>query len=250
LSFNRNVAQNVVSGKYVEDTFEPNLQFFGELALDDNCRFSGIVCFSELFIYFGSFKKITSHGGTKIRVAHGFGAFHFKSGDLYIGNWEYGNLRGFIKEYSSGLIHTGTFTSNRGNQPLILNFITTASLPHKGHGKIHYPNGDMYTGEFENGMRHGKGVLRYANGTKTFERHWTCGRPDLTLIDFFFAALVLVPLGIVFLTAKALIRLVMRVFGNILSFLVSCMDIVLFWLKMPVLITIRKVLIKLRQFQL
>ena len=37
-------------------------------------------------------------------------------------------------------------------------------------GKCRYSNGDLYDGEFVDGMRHGKGVMLYKNGDKYVER--------------------------------------------------------------------------------
>ena len=38
------------------------------------------------------------------------------------------------------------------------------SPPASGHAKITYPNGDIYEGNYEGGMRHGKGIMKFADG--------------------------------------------------------------------------------------
>ena len=38
------------------------------------------------------------------------------------------------------------------------------SPPANGHAKITYPNGDIYEGNYEGGMRHGKGIMKFADG--------------------------------------------------------------------------------------
>jgi radial spoke head protein 1 len=38
------------------------------------------------------------------------------------------------------------------------------SAGYSGKGKAQYPNGDEYDGDFENGVRHGKGKYVYGQG--------------------------------------------------------------------------------------
>lgn len=56
-----------------------------------------------------------------------------------------------------------------------------------GMGKLYYSNGDIYTGEWKEGQRHGEGSHVYALTMKKYEGQWSgdvwCGRGTLTRAD-------------------------------------------------------------------
>ena len=41
-----------------------------------------------------------------------------------------------------------------------------------GKGTLKYANGDVYEGDFDEGVEHGKGTLKYANGD-VYEGDWS-----------------------------------------------------------------------------
>jgi hypothetical protein len=41
-----------------------------------------------------------------------------------------------------------------------------------GKGKLKYPDGSEYEGQFRNNQKHGKGVMRWPNGEKTYDGEW------------------------------------------------------------------------------
>lgn len=42
---------------------------------------------------------------------------------------------------------------------------------YSGSGKLTWPNGDVYTGNFWEGRRHGKGSMKFANGNR-YDGQW------------------------------------------------------------------------------
>ena len=42
------------------------------------------------------------------------------------------------------------------------------SRDYNGKGTANYPNGEIYEGDFAEGIRHGRGIYRYLNGDKYF----------------------------------------------------------------------------------
>jgi hypothetical protein len=72
---------------------------------------------------------------------HGEGQYNMKSGDRYVGNYEYNVRCGF-----------GTYT--------------------------YYDSGDIYTGNFLNGVYDGEGCYEYASDNATYEGSWTNGKKN------------------------------------------------------------------------
>jgi hypothetical protein len=44
-----------------------------------------------------------------------------------------------------------------------------------GRGVVNYSNGDVYEGEFKNGLRHGRGILKCVDGLE-FDGYWKEGK--------------------------------------------------------------------------
>ncbi len=155
-------------------------------------------------IYFGAlviantlkeFKEVTEEDGNKYEgemlngVKHGYGKMHFKSGDTYEGHWLDGFRTGQGVFNSLTYRYEGDFHENdhhgKGTyiNPLKGIKYTGDWSNNKitGHGVFYfnddYPNnkGDIYEGQFLDGLCHGKGTYYYANGD-SFTGQWFKGK--------------------------------------------------------------------------
>ena len=96
----------------------------------------------------------------------GFGRKLWQDGTkrIYDGQWDTDRMHGLahkmINFFGVGSVYEGQLTGN--------------GIPH-GHGKMTYPNGDTFNGQFMQGKKHGKGEYRFKDGeTRTGE--WFHGR--------------------------------------------------------------------------
>jgi hypothetical protein len=95
----------------------------------------------------------------KLQTLHDTGCLKVKNGDVYTGHFS-NNLFNGVGEYQcrSGDFYKGTFVDGSPG-PM-------GSRGENGPGEGHstFPNGDVYYGEFDSGVPHGKGQLRFADG--------------------------------------------------------------------------------------
>ena len=77
---------------------------------------------------------------------------------MFEGNCTWGSFVSGVYRYASGLVYRGEYYETR---------------PH-GNGRVEYPNKDVYIGEWENGIREGKGKYIYAEGGGEISRKFRC----------------------------------------------------------------------------
>ena len=68
-------------------------------------------------------------------------------------------------KHANGLMQEGVYTGERND----------GKLRH-GKGRIDWPNGDFYEGDFNDGLRSGKGVYSCKGGKHIYEGEWKLGK--------------------------------------------------------------------------
>jgi len=103
-------------------------------------------------------------GNFKNGRINGSGALYFTNGDKYIGQWKNSYREGKGKlTFANGDVFQGNFVRNEFN----------------GHGVLEFANGNEYDGNFQDGQFFGNGIMIYANGEqyigewKNNKRHGT-----------------------------------------------------------------------------
>jgi len=97
--------------------------------------------------------------------------------NLYNGGWKNDKKFGRAELiYSSGEVYHGTFLDNLQRTPRAWQDDSCGSVliilvSVDGRGKLLYPDGTLYVGEWVKGFRHGRGKLLYANGD-AYEGYW------------------------------------------------------------------------------
>lgn len=83
---------------------------------------------------------------------HGYGIYAFKNNSGYYGNWENNKKNGFGITYIDNfkISYRGNFKDNQMN----------------GFGEFYYNNGDVFEGNFTNGLKNGKGTYKWKNSCK------------------------------------------------------------------------------------
>ena len=107
-------------------------------------------------------------------VKHGRGAFRWRNGDTYYGNWRNDRISGHgMYTYANRDNYDGFFLSGEKNGEgsfVWANGDTYAGNwaddQMNGHGVFKYKNGDCYEGEFLNGVKHGRGSYTSTSGNK------------------------------------------------------------------------------------
>jgi hypothetical protein len=93
-------------------------------------------------------------GEFKANLFHGEGVYYCRSGDRYAGTFDQGTRSDFSKAMFDNL-------GKRGEKG-------------PGEGVLTYPEGDVYIGQFEDGVPHGEGTMRFVDGEVvkiTMNRH-------------------------------------------------------------------------------
>lgn len=109
-------------------------------------------------VYMGSYASdytYNSTKGSKYCIAgncnNGYGIYIFDNGDKYAGEWNNGQREGQgAYYYKSGIRYTGNFRNNTLD----------------GYGYCLWTDGSYYIGEWADGAINGQGAYHYANGTK------------------------------------------------------------------------------------
>ena len=137
----------------------------------------------------------------------GVGMCTLPNGDVFRGMWKMDlpNGRGIMAR-KDGTKQEGTWEQGRYQQPVYANNQSKVVIKGdsteraknardplckagdciEGKGLYHYENGDVYEGDFHNGLRSGKGVYRYKNGDVyegDFQRHLFGGEGSITFRD-------------------------------------------------------------------
>merc|ERR1711988_1172635 len=91
----------------------------------------------------------------------GFGVYHYKSGAIYVGEWQNGKEHGKGKKvYENKDVYQGDYVDGHMD----------------GEGTYTwYPDGAIYVGEYKNSQMHGPGVFTSKNG-KYREEVWENGK--------------------------------------------------------------------------
>eukprot|EP01034_Spumella_vulgaris_P025322 gene25322-31766_t len=97
-------------------------------------------------------------GTLKDGLMSGEGVLTLKNGDLYRGSFLNGKYHGpgelRHKESGEGQLNGKfSFKASDGSFQEV-----------NGYGVMKYPNGDTHSGDFKNGVPHGQGIKKYANG--------------------------------------------------------------------------------------
>eukprot|EP01034_Spumella_vulgaris_P033491 gene33491-41333_t len=84
-------------------------------------------------------------------------------GETYEGIWHEDKLAGFgTARYRTGGQYSGMWFDGKRD----------------GQGVEQSTNGNLYMGEFQRNLKHGKGMMRYAEGGSTYDGDWANGRHD------------------------------------------------------------------------
>lgn len=123
-------------------------------------------------------------GAQIAKVYHGRGRCEFKEGHIYNGEMKYGLLHGdgeFI--WKDGTKYYGEFRNNEitgkgkyewTDKSTYLGYVKNGMRD--GEGKyVNKAEGVEYNGEWQNGLRHGEGILKYKNGS-IYEGQWAYGQ--------------------------------------------------------------------------
>jgi hypothetical protein len=110
-------------------------------------------------------------GEWKNNKKHGEGYYLFATGDEYSGEWKNDSFYKGTLTYADGRIYHGEFKNNlrhgQGSYVYFIVGVTLTTLEYDGEwkndsfykGTLTYDNGDTYTGQFKNNLRHGQGTL-------------------------------------------------------------------------------------------
>jgi hypothetical protein len=133
------------------------------------------------------YKTITSDEGTyegylSSSEFHYNGTFVWTNGDIYSGDWYYGDQSGYgIYEWANGDIYEGDFVGGElyGIGTYLWNDGTEyygdwVNGDRTGYGYMYFPSGDEYLGYFVNGKFDGNGTYRYSNGM-VINGYWNNG---------------------------------------------------------------------------
>ena len=152
--------------RYVGDWFEGRIEGEGQVTYPDGA------------VYGGSFRN---------DLAHGQGEITYADGSRYIGDWVDGVIEGVgVAHYANGLVYEGEFADSQqeGQGVLIMRTEDGAEsyrydgswLAGQRHGDamVTYPDGAVYEGQFENGVRSGQGMLVMPSGY-SYSGEWAAG---------------------------------------------------------------------------
>merc|ERR1712210_241819 len=108
--------------------------------------------------------RLMYDGGWKDKAAEGYGVMKWQNGDRYEGDWVEG-----LREWKGGLRHgQGTYTWKEKNEKSSGEWEEGVK---QGQGKFIYHNGDVFTGPYVAGNRHGGGELVKADGEVRSEEY-------------------------------------------------------------------------------
>jgi hypothetical protein len=146
---------------------EPEWKTATPAVVQSGCIFGNCLDGSGIYGYPDGSKY---EGNFKNGQPHGLGTFSYLNGDLYKGNFEsgYPNGKGELTQ-SNGNSITGIWREGEfiGNQ---LDFLPRTGCIkgdcESGYGTFLFEDGGIYTGTFQAGQPHGKGILQYANGNR------------------------------------------------------------------------------------
>jgi len=98
-------------------------------------------------------------GGISTCTMHGAGCLRLKNGDIYTGEFSNNMFHG-QGEYKSrsGDVYKGNYAKGKPGP------LGSRGESGPGAGSMTFASGDVYYGEFDSGIAHGRGQLRYADG--------------------------------------------------------------------------------------
>jgi hypothetical protein len=113
----------------------------------------------------GTYTGESLHG----MVPHGSGIMHFMNGDIYEGEFVYGEMRGNNVTYKSscGAVYEGAFFRN---------------MKH-GNGEEVFQDGSRYLGRYDNDRPHGFGIKYNPDGSMFHAGAWQKGNPVKVQLD-------------------------------------------------------------------
>ncbi len=126
------------------------------------------IVFSLLSLQFATAQCI------KGNCTNGKGAYVFKSGAKYVGEFKNGRIYKYGTLYfSDGKVYTGQWKNQRRNGKGQMSYGDGAvykgyfvNNKREGMGRLTLSNGEIYEGEWKNDLKHGKGFVEDRNGNK------------------------------------------------------------------------------------
>ncbi len=144
----------------------------------------------------GERQQLTYKGGWKDGKYDGYGIITHADGTSYGGNWKDGVYHGQgTCRYADGTVWEGEWQDGAcvngcGFQKLENGETYDGELKNgkrEGMGTCHYKDGKTYEGEWKDNVRHGKGILRWADGICSYDGDWEndkrCGHGVMIYTD-------------------------------------------------------------------
>ncbi|ORM41307.1 Phosphatidylinositol 4-phosphate 5-kinase 8 [Babesia sp. Xinjiang] len=122
----------------------------------------------------------------KAGLRNGKGVMLYANGDTFDGTWRNGLRHGFgVERFADGSVYMGMFKDNRrdGNGELKMsNGVVYEGMFDNdvtGQGRMVWPTGESYMGEFRHGFKHNYGMTTYRSGPVVSEKGtYNMGRMD------------------------------------------------------------------------
>ncbi|KAG5502614.1 hypothetical protein JIQ42_05683 [Leishmania sp. Namibia] len=135
---------------------------------------------TELMFDFG---RYVGQVDPRTGLRHGHGCLHYKSGNIYTGEWRDGAAEGFgEKRYKNGDVYRGNWRcgkrSGRGAYLFVEGHFYEGMYVEdepEGYGIYTTLQGDRYAGRWKAGLKHGKGRETLVNG-QVFVGNWRNGK--------------------------------------------------------------------------
>ncbi|GBE62540.1 MORN repeat-containing protein [Babesia ovata] len=119
-----------------------------------------------------SFKGVFKKG-----LRNGKGVITYSNGDMFDGNWRNNVRQGFgVERFSDGSVYMGMFKNNKregaGELRMSNGVVYEGTFDNDvtGKGRMVWPTGESYVGEFRNGYKHNYGVTTYRTGPVLSEK--------------------------------------------------------------------------------
>ncbi|CDR97967.1 MORN repeat domain containing protein, putative [Babesia bigemina] len=110
-------------------------------------------------------------------MRNGKGVMTYANGDMFDGNWRNNVRHGFgVERFADGSVYMGMFNNNKregvGELKMSNGVLYEGTFDNDvtGKGRMVWPTGESYVGEFKNGYKHRYGVTTYRSGPVLSEK--------------------------------------------------------------------------------